>query len=80
MTCALLPAVASGFLSAELLQAAFLYGWLVEALLVGGILLSIQLQRGFTLLHHSVRDDKYMVGRELRNYTREEAAVASVMW
>ena len=79
LTRGLLPAVASGFLSAESLQAAFLYGWLVEGMLVGGILLSIQLQRGFTLLHNSVRDDKYMVGRELRNYTREEAAVASVM-
>ena len=78
LTRGILPVIAGGFLSAEVLQALFLYGWLAEAMLVGSFLLSGQLQRGFTLLHNSVRDEKYMVGRELRNYSREEAAVATV--
>lgn len=74
VTRGLLPRIAGGLLSAQALQGAFLWGWLAEGVLLSAVLLSTQLRRGLTLLHNSLRDEKYLVGRELRNYTREEAA------
>ena len=79
VTRGLLPHLACGMLSAETLQGAFLWGWLAEGGLLSAILLSTQLRRGFALLHNSLRDEKYLVGRELRNYTREIAAAVPIV-
>ena len=77
VTRGLLPHVLGRLLSAEALQAVFLYGWFVEALLAASVLLSAQLRRGFVMLHNTLRDEKYLVGRELRNYTQDEAVPAA---
>ena len=77
VTRGLLPRIAGGLLSAQTLQGAFLWGWMAEGGMLSAVLLSTQLRRGFTLLHNSLRDEKYLVGRELRNYTREEATPVS---
>jgi len=46
---------------------AFLWGWLTEAVLVAGYVVSAQAQRGFAMLHNPLRDKLNPDGRELRN-------------
>ncbi|KAK9812860.1 hypothetical protein WJX72_004825 [[Myrmecia] bisecta] len=60
-------------LSAEALQYAFMYGFAAElAILVLGYAL-LQLQRALSALHNTIRDERYLVGRELNNLaTRSE--------
>ena len=68
LTRGVLPFASGDLLLAEALQAAFLWGWLAEAGLLASYVLSAQAQRGFAMLHNTLRDEKYLVGRELRNY------------
>ena len=58
LTRGVLPFVSGDLLQAETLQAAYLWGWVTEAALLAGIVLSAQAQRAFTMLHNTLRDEK----------------------
>ena len=65
LTRGVLPIVSRDLLSAETLQAAFLWGWLAEAGLLAGYIMSANEQRAVALLQSALHMDQDPVGREL---------------
>ena len=69
LTRGVLPIASRGLLTAEHLQAAFLWGWLAEAGLLAGYLLSAHEQRIVAVLQSMLHVDKTLVSRELRSHS-----------
>ena len=68
LTRGVLPIVSRDLLSAETLQAAFLWGWLAGASLLAGCVLSANEQRAVDLLQSTLHMDQNLIGRELLSH------------